>query len=77
MLMPHAHAVTPLSMQPATGMNLSRIAFVTLLLNLTMATPLPKFHGYKNSMTDNKRTSNLQSMQLSYRGESACLALLA
>jgi hypothetical protein len=39
-LMPHAHAVTPLSVQLAAGMNLPRIACMTLLLNLTMTTPL-------------------------------------
>lgn len=60
------------SVQPVACMNLPRIACVILLLNLTMTTPLAQFH---NCMTDNRRTSNLLSMQLRCRDGSVCLAL--
>jgi hypothetical protein len=60
-----------LSVQLAAGMNLPRIACVTLL-NPTMTTPLAQFHS---CMVVNRRTSNLLSTQLSRRDDSACLAL--
>jgi hypothetical protein len=48
-LMPHAHTVTPLSVQLAAQMNLPRIACVALLLNLTMTTPLARFQQLQES----------------------------
>lgn len=62
-------------MQPTAWMDLPCIACVTLLLNLTMTSPLAQFHSCMNPMIDNMRTSNLPSMQLSCRDDSACLAM--
>jgi hypothetical protein len=43
--------VTPLSVHLVTGMNLPRITCVTLLLNLTITTPLVQFHSYIDPIT--------------------------
>lgn len=76
MLMVPTHAVTLLSVQLTTGMNLPCISYVTLMLNLTMTTPLAQFHSCMNPLTANRRTSSLLSMQLSRRDGSACLAYM-